>query len=127
MALLVVVALAAFFRLHDLDRAPPGLFLDEAINGLDARTIAAGESFPVYLVGHGGQEARGREPLFCYLMAGVFLVLGPTVSALRITSALIGIATVAGLFVLVNRIWGLRLAFFAGTLLAVSRWPCWAI
>ncbi len=116
-----VVVLALFFRLHQLDTIPPGLFIDEAQDGLDASAIEHGERLPVYIEG-GTVKARSREPLFHYLMAGVFSVFGTTVATVRLTSALIGSATVVVFFLLCERLFGLRLAFLAATLLAVCRW-----
>ena len=116
-----VVLLAAFFRLHQLDTIPPGLFIDEAQDGLDASAIQHGEHFPVYIEG-GTVKGRSREPLFHYVMAGVFAAFGTTVTTIRLTSALIGIVTVAVFFLLCERLFGLRVAFIAATLLAVCRW-----
>jgi 4-amino-4-deoxy-L-arabinose transferase-like glycosyltransferase len=120
-AALTVIGLAAFFRLHQLDTVPPGLFFDEAQNGLDALSIARGESFPVF-VEAGSAKSRGREPMLHYLMAGTFRLGGTTVWSIRLTVALIGIVTVALFFLLGVRLFGLRVAFVSAALLAVSRW-----
>ncbi len=121
--LLVVVALlAAFFRLHQLDRIPPGLFIDEAQDGLDARAIQRGQRLPVMIDIGEGVKGRSREPMFHYLMAGVFAAFGPTVRSIRLTSAVIGSATVVVFFLVCERFVGLRTAFLAGALLAVCRW-----
>ena len=44
--LLVILALAAFLRLWQLDSFPPGLYHDEAYNGLDALSLLQGKTFP---------------------------------------------------------------------------------
>ncbi len=120
--LIMVAAVAAFFRLHQLDAIPPGLFIDEAQDGIDGAAIARGERFPLMVEVGDNVKARTREPIFFYLMAAVFRLFGPTVESLRLTSALIGIATVA-LFVLACEQWfGLQTACLAGLLLAVCRW-----
>ena len=87
--LLVTVLVAAFLRLYQLDLLPPGLFYDEAYNGLDVRGILSGAQFPLYFSGN-----NGREPLFLYLQSLVVAGLGYTPYALRVTAALIGIASV---------------------------------
>ncbi|MCB0257463.1 MAG: glycosyltransferase family 39 protein, partial [Anaerolineae bacterium] len=87
--LLVLVILAAGLRLWHLDVLPPGLFVDEAYNGLDASRIVAGVSRPIFFAGN-----NGREPLYIYLQALSVTLLGPTPLALRMTSAAIGIATI---------------------------------
>ena len=61
---------------------PPGLFIDQAQYGLDAYRISRGETFPVFV--EGPTKERGREPLFMYLMAGIFLVAGPTPVAIKL-------------------------------------------
>ncbi|MCB0044627.1 MAG: glycosyltransferase family 39 protein [Caldilineaceae bacterium] len=87
--LLIAITLAgAALRLWRLDQLPPGLYFDEAYNGLDARAVAAGERFPLYFSGN-----YGREPLYIYLQAALVALLGPTPYALRLTSALVGIIT----------------------------------
>lgn len=91
--LLVLILLASALRLWQLDLLPPGLYFDEAFNGLDARRVAAGEHFPIYF-----PENNGREPLFIYLQALAIAVLGATPYALRLVSALIGILTVAAVY-----------------------------
>ena len=57
---------------------PPGLYYDEAFDGLDAHRIAMGGYFPVYLPGN-----NGREPLYMYLAALFIKLLGPTAYTLR--------------------------------------------
>ena len=87
--MITVIILAAGLRLWQLDVLPPGLFFDEAYNGLDANRVIAGLSRPIFFAGN-----NAREPLFIYLQALSVAFLGPTPFALRITSAMIGIATV---------------------------------
>jgi 4-amino-4-deoxy-L-arabinose transferase-like glycosyltransferase len=116
-----VAVLAAAFRLYRLDSVPPGLFGDEAADGLVARAIVHGEHFPLFV-----EEPTlwgSREPLYHYLMAAVFAVGGATPTTLRLTSALLGIATVGVLFAVAQRLFGLRVALFAGLVLAAGRWP----
>ena len=120
-AAFAAVGLATFFRLHQLDAIPRGLFIDEAQNGLDALSIRNGESLPVF-VEAGQVKTRGREPMLHYLMAGMFALRGPSVTSIRLTVALIGIATVAVFFFLGQRFFGLRVAFLSTVLLAVSSW-----
>ncbi len=87
--LVIILLVAAFFRLYRLDTLPPGLYYDEAFNGTDVRSILSGESFPLFLAGN-----YGRESLYMFLQAVVVAVVGYSSYALRLTSALIGIATV---------------------------------
>jgi hypothetical protein len=87
--LLATVLVAAFLRLYELDLLPPGLFYDEAYNGLDVRGVLSGAQFPLYFPGN-----YGREPLFLYLQSAFVALLGYTPYALRVTAAFIGILTI---------------------------------
>ncbi len=115
-----VAIVAAFFRLYTLDTIPPGLYGDEAANGLDASAIQRGDRLPLYI--EADMKWQSQEALYHYLMAGVFAMFGTTATAIRLTSALIGIATVLGFFVLCGKLCGPRVAFLAASLLAVCRW-----
>ena len=83
----IIVLVASFFRLWLLDHIPPGLFGDEATDGLDALDVLAGRGavfFPANF---------GREGLHMWLVAGMFRLLGVTPLALRLPSAIAGILT----------------------------------
>ncbi len=83
----VILLVAGWFRLWQIDSIPPGLFGDEATNGLDALDILAGRGaifFPANF---------GREGLHMWLIAGMFRLLGVVPLALRLPSALAGIFT----------------------------------
>jgi hypothetical protein len=86
--LALIFAVAACFRLWQLDGIPPGLFGDEATDGLDALDVLAGRGavfFPANF---------GREGLHMWIVAAMFQLLGVTPLALRLPSALAGIGTV---------------------------------
>ncbi len=85
--MLLILAVAAVFRLWQLDSIPPGLFGDEAVNGLDALDALAGRARVFYPANY------GREGLAMLLFAGSIQAWGPTALALRIPTALAGIAT----------------------------------
>jgi hypothetical protein len=116
----VVTLVAAFFRLHALDTIPPGLYVDEATNGLDASAIQRGERWPLYIEAE--VKWQSQEALYHYMMAGVFRLFGTTVTAIRLTSAVVGIATVFGFSILCGTLCGWRVGFLAASLLAVCRW-----
>ncbi|MCA9954843.1 MAG: hypothetical protein KC434_09005, partial [Anaerolineales bacterium] len=112
--LLLIVLLAAFLRLWQLEALPPGLYHDEAYNGLDALSLVQGKTFPQFYEGWElyAQEAHGenppeptrwpiffegnygREPLHIYLMAFSVWLLGPTPFAIRLVPALSGVLAV---------------------------------
>ncbi len=88
--LLLVLLIAAALRLVHLPQLPVGLHYDEAANGILAHEIARGDKTPIFIPSY-----TGKEPLFFYWTALWMRVLGPTPLALRLSAALIGIATVA--------------------------------
>ena len=95
----IVVALAAFFRLYDLKNAPPGLYPDEAMNGNNALEVAATGDYKIFY-----PENNGREGLFINIQA-VFLKFLPREPwALRLPSALFGILTVLGIYLLTREL-----------------------
>jgi len=114
--LIATVLLAAALRLGALDRFPPGLHFDEAVYGLMAKDILEGAR-PVYFSSY-----TGREPLYMYLMATVFGAAGPTAWAIRLTSALIGVATMPLTYVLGRTLYGRRVGIAAAAFLAVHYW-----
>lgn len=97
----------------DLEVAPPGLWRDEAYNGVFARGILEG-SFAMYFM--------DKEPLFLYIQALSVALFGNTIFALRIVSALVGIATVTAEYFLVKSLFGRGAAIVAALGLAVSYW-----
>jgi 4-amino-4-deoxy-L-arabinose transferase-like glycosyltransferase len=116
--LLAVLLLAAFFRFWQLDSMPPGLYHDEAYNGLDALSLTQGKTFPQYYEGwelyaadaHAGRPAQetrfpiffegnyGREPLHIYLMALSVALFGATPFAIRAVPAAAGVLAVLTTF-----------------------------
>lgn len=119
---LAIVLAGAALRLHRLAEVPPGLFVDQALYGLDAYRIAKGESFPVFVENPAGIDSGGREPLFMIVMAGVFALWGASPTTVKLTSALIGIATIPVVGWAASRFFGARVGLLAAALLALSRW-----
>lgn len=108
-----VLLLAAAFRLYHLNTLPPGLFQDEAINGVNAQTIIAGA--PRWYYGE-------REPLYMYVAALTTLLLGANPLALRLASALSGIVGVAAGGAFGRSLFGPRIGLLTAFGLAVSLW-----
>lgn len=126
--LFAILFLAAFLRLWNLGELPPGLYHDEAYNGLDALSLLNGDTFPNFYEGwelyaevaHENrpvQEARapvffegnfGREPLHLYLMALSIAILGPTPTAIRLVPALAGVAAVLATYLAASALLDIR-------------------
>lgn len=114
---LLPIAGAALLRLLWLDAIPYGWHYDEAIMGVLAQEVCRGVQRPIFFAAYGGQE-----PLYVYLGAGMMALLGTgqSVLALRITSALLGIATVGVTYLLGRELFGRRVAWLATALIAIS-------
>ncbi|MBN1889731.1 MAG: glycosyltransferase family 39 protein [Thermoflexales bacterium] len=115
-----ILLAAAFLRLWQLGDVPPGLTHDEAGHGQDAIAILHGAR-PIYqTVGY------GREPLYDYVTAAVMALLGRSdYLALRLSSAALGLLTVALSYAWVRRAFGgwealISCAWLAGSFWAVS-------
>ncbi len=84
----LILVVASFFRLWQIGSIPPGLFGDEATDGLDALDVLAGRGaifFPANF---------GREGLHIWIVAGMFHLMGVNPLALRLPSVIAGILTV---------------------------------
>ncbi|MFQ6049678.1 MAG: ArnT family glycosyltransferase [Candidatus Paceibacterales bacterium] len=118
--LLIIIAVASFFRLPKLDSIPPGLYPDEAINGNEAITNPGQVFYP---------ENNGREGLFINLIHLSFSIFGISIWSLRLVSAVIGILTVLGLYLLTKQLFikcdearPRHIALLSSFLLAISFW-----
>ncbi len=114
--LLVVTALAAVLRLYALDRLPPGLYRDEAYNGLDALDVIRGLR-PIFF-----EANNGREPLFIYLVAASVSCLGRSPLAIRLVAALLGTLTVPAAYLMTRELLGRREALLTALVTASTFW-----
>lgn len=115
--MLTVVVIAALFRFWQLGRWPPGLYRDEAYNGLDALNVLDGRLalfFPAN---------NGREPLYIYLVAVAVALLGPTALAVRLPAAIVGTLATLPTYALGRAWFGRLTGLFAAFLWAVTFWP----
>jgi hypothetical protein len=98
---------------------PPGFQFDEAYNAFDALRVVAGAR-PLFLEANGG-----REVLYTYLQAALVLALGANAFALRLTSAVVGLATVPLTYLFVRSLPLRQRRWVAGLttlILALSYW-----
>ncbi len=113
----LVLLVALFFRIHDLDRVPPGLDGDEMFNGWDAVRVWKG-NLAVYFPAN-----YGREPLLIYLIALTTRLLGVGAWTIRVASVLCGIVGLTFTWLLARRLFNFRVAILATALTSVSLWP----
>lgn len=113
---LLVLAVAAFFRLWRLEDFPPGLHSDIGVNGLDARDVLRGQLAVFF------PRNFGREPLFIYLQALLVGVAGASPFVMNFAAAIVGTLAVAASYRLALELFGWRVALFGALLVAVSMW-----
>lgn len=125
LTLVLVLILAAFLRLWQLEAIPPGIYPDEAQNAMDAiQTLETGQPQVFY------PANNGREGLFNNLTALSFAIFGIGIWSFKIVPALAGILTVLGQYLLSKELLLKILdkkqaelaALLAAFLLAVSFW-----
>lgn len=94
LAVCAVTLLAALLRFPWLDRLPPGLYHDEAYNGLDALAVNEGHHAIFF------DANNGREPLHIYLMSLTVRLFGRTPVGVRAAGAFLGTLLVPITFLL---------------------------
>ena len=115
--LLFILVAAAFLRFYQLGEIPPGLYRDEAWNGLDALNVLKGNLalfFPAN---------NGREPTYIYIVAMSIALFGRTALAIRLGAALISTLTTLTTYKLGQSWFGWRTGLFSAWLWAVTVWP----
>lgn len=112
-----MLGVATALRFWQLGQIPPGLYRDEAFNGLDALRVLDGQ-LAVFFTAN-----NGREPAYIYLTSLFVGLLGRSVTAVRLGAALVGTLTVLPVFLLARSWFGGRVALLAAWLWAVTLWP----
>ncbi len=112
-----LLLIAFFFRVWQLNDVPPGLHHDEVIIGQIAQDILRGH-FAIYFT-----AGYGHEPLYHYVVAALFGVIGASAFALRLTSAFIATLGLATTYVLVRRLFSPVVALGALAWMSISLWP----
>jgi len=124
--LLAIIVLAAILRLPLLDKYPAGLNADEAAIGYNAWSLIQtgrdehGAGWPLAFRSFDDY----KPPVYFYLVLPFVALLGPTVWAVRLPSALLGVASVYLVYLLVKKLFPNKkyLPEIASFLLASSPW-----
>ena len=90
---------------------------DEAAFGAEAEMVLAGK-YPIYFA-----LGYGHEPAYGYLAAVAFALLGRSLIALRMTSAICGLLVVVGTYMVGRTLLGRPAAWIAAAWMAVAFWP----
>ncbi|TRZ64364.1 MAG: phospholipid carrier-dependent glycosyltransferase [Spirochaetia bacterium] len=125
--LIIILIIAAFFRLYNIADLPPGLYPDEAMNGNNAleaiSKLPSLEGFKIFY-----PENNGREGLFMNIQAVFLKILMPFFGdspepwMLRLPSAIFGILTVLGVYFLSKELFNKNVALLSSFFLATSFW-----
>ncbi|MBU2025184.1 MAG: glycosyltransferase family 39 protein [Patescibacteria group bacterium] len=115
--LVMIMAMAVFFRFYGLDQFPPGLYPDEAVNATDGLRALENHNLNWYYPNN-----NGREGLFINMLALAFKVLGAKVWVFRAVPALIGSLTVFFIFLLAKEMFGAGFGLLACFFTAASYW-----
>ena len=94
-----ITAIAAFFRYFLLTEIPPGLYPDEAMNGVDALRALNLADFRVFY-----EANNGREGLFMNIQAIAIQIFGVSAWTLRAVSALFGTLAVPAVWLLAREV-----------------------
>jgi len=119
--LLLAIFVAAGLRFWQLGDIPPGLYRDEATNGLDAVAVLTGQrqgQTPFFF-----EANNGREPAYIYLAAASIRILGQTTFAVRLAAAVIGTLTTWFTFKLAESWFGRRVGLLSAWIWAITLWP----
>lgn len=116
-ALAAIVAVALALRVSGFGQVPPGLYHDEAYNGLDALRVLQGWR-PLWFPAN-----NGREPLFIYLVALGVRLFGQSVIAVRAPALLLGLLTVPATAWLGTQLFDRRVGLLSAAITAIAFWP----
>jgi hypothetical protein len=115
--LLAIMAVAAAVRFVDLNRLPQGVWMDEALKGVEGlEAVHTGEFRVFYPTNY------GREGFWINLVGVSESVFGPTQFGLRFCSATVGTLTVLFVFLLTADLFSDRVGLLAAWFIATGFW-----
>ncbi len=113
---IAIAALSSMLRLYDLGAAPPGLFQDEAANGL-----------VVYEIIRHGTVSGNPASLYIMIAQGLqglipIAILGLSPLAVRLPYAFYGIGTTLAVYLLARSMFDRRVALISSVFTAITPW-----
>lgn len=115
--LFLILAVAFYLRFANIGNTPPGLYPDEAVNGIDAMNAWKHNQWQWFY-----EANNGREGLMMNLNAILFEFMGVSLLALKLPNIIFGTLTVLGIFLLTKEMFGRRMALIAAFLISVAFW-----
>jgi len=116
LVLIVIVLVALFMRTYRLNEMPPGVYLDEADNGVWALQFLEAPYSPFT------EQRHGNATLPFQVLGLALRVFGVEPMVLRAFAVVIGLATVVAFYFLAREMFGAPAALIGTALMAVSRW-----
>lgn len=123
---LLLLGIAFFLRIYRLADYPIAVHQDELSNFYDAWSLVEtgadrwGQRYPVILRAFGDSDYR--PPLFAWLCAGTFQVLGYSIFAGRLTAVVLGMLSLVLVYLTARKVGGRLMAYFALLLATFSPW-----
>jgi 4-amino-4-deoxy-L-arabinose transferase-like glycosyltransferase len=114
--MVVILLVATAVRTATFGRIPPGLYHDEAYNGLDALKVLDGDLSLFF------SANNGREPAFIYLIGISVAMLGRSPFGVRFAALVPGLLTIAVTFAMVRALFSRRVGLLSAAVLSVTLW-----
>jgi 4-amino-4-deoxy-L-arabinose transferase-like glycosyltransferase len=128
--LVAILAFSALVRTVALDVNPPGLFIDEAALGVNAKSLAQtgrslkGDVLPLYVheatFERWGLKSIVYQPLYQYALVPFVAVLGLSPMSVRLASVAFGLLGIAASYWLAKTLFDARTGLLTAALLALS-------
>jgi 4-amino-4-deoxy-L-arabinose transferase-like glycosyltransferase len=116
--LFLIIALGFFLRFANIENAPPGVYPDEAVNGMDALNALTYGNWQWFY-----EANNGREGLFMNMIAICFKLFGVSVLSLKLPSIIFGTLTILGTYLLAKELYKKdRFALISAFLVATAFW-----
>lgn len=113
-----ILALGFFLRIYNIENVPPGIYPDEAVNGIDALTANDTGNYQWFYSAN-----QGREGLFMNLIAFLFKFFGVSALTLKLPAIIFGTLTIWGTYLVAKELFNRRIGLVSAYLTAVSFWP----
>lgn len=115
--LFLIIALGFFLRVYNIDHTPPGVYPDEAVNGMDAVTANQTGDYQWFYPAN-----QGREGLMMNLVALCFKLFGISPLTLRLPAIVFSTLTILGMYLLGKELFSTRIGLIGSFLTAVGFW-----